>query len=491
MTSPKMTRRRGAAALMLAALVACSLPAWAAAAAKSPTPDARATPYEPAGPWPQFQLDPQHSGALPEGPAPPYKQSWRFDAPGDAGVSGPVISGETVYAVGDTAVYALDLASGSQLWSVERASGPLATPAVASPSGGHGPDILLYLEGGGKESGLVALDTTTQQQLWSTPLEGDVFAGVALDGTLAFVGNDLGKVFAVDIASGDVAWSTLAVKGNIGSIPAVDGGDVLYPVVNAGTGELTIVALSEETGAVDWKSLPGPLNAASSSVAAVDGLIFAVVGGYVNGTVVGLRDGKLLWQSVIRAPASPASSSAFDGSLYVADYGGGIYGLHPETGKRDWDYQVNETRQARSSPVVSGGAVVVGFEDGRLVAVDPATGELSWEGASGGGSLKAIALAPGSLVVAKGGAGGGLVAFENDPAGRLLHQVSPTTMVPAKVALNFVAALLLVVIPAYLFGRLLGPRLLGRVQGEAEEAEEAGEAGTGTEEEDEGDGGAG
>ena len=66
--------------------------------------------------WPPFQGGPEHLGVAAAAPAPPYRQSWRWDPgiTGRFGVSAPVIAGEIVVTVAPHEVVGLDLGTGAE-----------------------------------------------------------------------------------------------------------------------------------------------------------------------------------------------------------------------------------------------------------------------------------------------------------------------------------------------------------------------------------------
>ena len=167
-----------------------------------------------AGPWPQFQGGPSHPGST-DGPAPPYRQAWAFPVAqvGDQAVSPPIIVGDQVITVGPTVVYGIDLATGRERWSIPRAAGPTSPPAVASV---RGAPVLLYTEGStASDAMLQAVELATRKPAWDSPLAlgEESRSGVTVDGDTAFVGDESGRVHAVDVATGSERWSTLLSAG--------------------------------------------------------------------------------------------------------------------------------------------------------------------------------------------------------------------------------------------------------------------------------------
>lgn len=113
-----------------------------------------------------------------------------------------------------------------------------------------------------------------------------------------------------------------------------------------------------------------------------DGLVLV---GTTDGEVLALDEasGELLW----RAPASSevlAAPEAADGVVIVHSGDGKVSGLDAATGKRAWIYDRTTptlTLRGTSSPKLVKDLVIVGFDSGRLVALELKSGKLVWEAA--------------------------------------------------------------------------------------------------------------
>ena len=155
--------------------------------------------------------------------------AWKFTA-GNALWGTPVADGERLYLASmDHFVYALDAASGEQLWKSDELSGSTAsTPTL-------GPDNLLYVGTFGSE--LAALDKETGRIAWRVPATGWVWAGPALDGDTLYYGDLNGSLFAVNAATGKSVWTAqleAAAPRSISDRPVVMDGR-LYFVSDSGT----------------------------------------------------------------------------------------------------------------------------------------------------------------------------------------------------------------------------------------------------------------
>jgi outer membrane protein assembly factor BamB len=443
-----------------------ALPMASLGAGAAPRLQTRTQIADPAqSPWPQFQGSADHGGVSPfDEPAPGLKEAWRFDLPeGEEELSGPVIAGGLVLSAAQTAVYAVEPDTGELRWKVPREQGPSAVPAVAEVRGTR---VLLVPEGASaKEARLVAYSMEDREQLWEVPLSDRAGRAVAVHGDLAFVGDVSGNLYAVRVsveavedAEDLVEWRFRpggGVEGILDAPVAIGGGRVFAVVRNGTTGQVEVVAFDERTGRREWTFTPPTLPSVGSPVTVGrDGVYFGLGDQYVYG--VDAASGMERWATRVRSPFFPVVAPALTpgGALLAAPtlpgLESGLYRIDAETGERSspwrqggdtgvWDFDFDASNLA-SSPVVVGGHVYMGLGDGRLVAIDLATGKLVWSADTGEGGLGPIAAADGMLVVTRGGDDGGLVAFRHDPDGALVSVDSPTRLDPGESLLNYAVA---------------------------------------------------
>jgi outer membrane protein assembly factor BamB len=406
--------------------------------------------------WSQFQGGPQHLGvAAVSTLVPPLEEVWRFDDPsGEVGLSSPVLVGGLTIAVGADRVLGLDVATGEEEFSVGRARGPLADPAVGEV---EGQTILVYTQGEGELTEAAAVDLATRDSLWKVQIGAGSRSGVTALGDRAFVGDREGVLHALDLATGQPLWAYRGA-GEINSPVAAGEGLVVAVFGDPSAGEAGAVALDPETGDVIWTYTP-PLRSPFASAPSL--LAGGVIVGFADGVrALSAESGTELWRTRTRSPISPSSAVAVaGGAVYAADVSAGLYRLDEATGVRAWDFQFDELT-LRGAPAIVGGTAFLGLQDGRLAAVDIRSGHQVWEADTGTGSLGAIAVGPETLVVKKGGARGGLVAFRNDPTGTLLDISSPTDLDLPGVLRDFGLAFLAVFGVLFLLFRFLLRRVL-------------------------------
>jgi outer membrane protein assembly factor BamB len=410
--------------------------------------------------WSQFQGGPGHPGVLADGPEPPYRVRWTLPAPTGDALSGAVVAGDLAVSVGNEAVYGIDVASGTIEWRVAREGGPLSIPAIGAGPRGR---ILVFLDGpgpsdaGGASEGspspsaspsgspsttgpgpsptgpdeqpdvstLVAVSLADRTELWRTPLGETSRSGVTIEGTNAFVGDQGGTVYAVSLESGTITWSA-EMDGRVDSAVAVADGQVVAVARNTDTAQVVVAAFDESTGERSWPALAIQANSTAGTAPSAGGGSLFIGSADRRVRALDTENGTERWATLALSLFSPATSLAFDDDgVFAADIAGGLYRLDTADGGRRWSYQLNEV-VLRSSPVVSGSSVLLGLGDGRLVAVDVASGHLVWESAPSAGLVGTIALSSDSVIAVKGGRDAGLIAFEHDPQGALVDVPSPT-----------------------------------------------------------------
>lgn len=440
--------------------------------------------------WTQAQGDAAHTGFLADAAQPPYVESWHLDVPlegpGPAfGLSQPVVDGSSVIAVSATQIVAADLASGRQLWTVDRDFGPPVPPAVALTAKRR---ILVYSEGFGDsppgssatpssgatgssspspstsgggvfDSHAAAIDLDTREPVWDAPvpLHAVSRTGVTVDGDTAFLGDNAGNVYALAVATGEVRWTSHA-GGFLTTSPAVSDGLVIVTVQGERSTRAHIVAFDESDGSTVWDhEIQGAAVLASSPAIGGD----QVVAAFSDQTVraFDLADGSERWSARLNSPVFfTGAPTIAPGAVVIVDSFGQVYRLDPVSGDRVWDYAVNEA-VTRGPGVVAGASALVATATGRLAAIDIESGVLVWQSPKSDGLLRNMALTPQGVVGVRGGAEPGLVGYVNDPNGTLVSLVSPTELdLPALLIAFFAAG-----VPVALLTVLGGRWLLGRM----------------------------
>jgi outer membrane protein assembly factor BamB len=389
--------------------------------------------------WTSFQGGPQHLGESVDGPAPGLRSIWRWPATPSGSesqsASAPVLVGGHAIALTRDQVVAVDARTGAVAWRLWRASGYLDAPAVDTASTANG--ALVFTQGRlGQGSSLVAVDLSTRADLWRFPsgrplpaaLRG---APIIADG-LALVGASDGLVHAVDMGSGAERWA-FQTGGTVQTSPAAADGRVFAIGEDGTTGRSTLFAIDAASGKEIWSFAPPTAALHVSAPTVAGGRVFEAFGdGMVR--AFDARRGTVLWSTRIRGLFSPLNALAYtDGSLLVLDATGALYDFDATTGDRRWDFQFRPTC-LRGAPLVAGGSVYVGLDDGTVAAVQLGSGRQVWSTALPGGSVGGLAAGGGMLIAPYAGEGGGLIGFQHSD--RALEDIESPTVLHLGVALG-------------------------------------------------------
>lgn len=253
-----------------------------------------------------------------------------FDAPVTAP---PTIAGDRVYVVGtNSTAWALDTRDGKTDWVLP------GTPSPVSMVGGAAPAVAGALVLFPTPSGeLIAARRDTGMVEWRTNIAGtrlgvayaaikDITGDPVIDGDRVFIGNQSGRVMALDLADGRKLWT--AEEAAYGPVWPVGGSVFLMSDRNR------LVRLDAATGAFIWGQ-PLPLHTETRERKRAE--VYAHFGPLLAG-----------------------------GQLVVASGDGALRSFDPANGALR--AQVDLPGGAASAPIVVGGALYVVSRDGTLLA---------------------------------------------------------------------------------------------------------------------------
>lgn len=359
--------------------------------------------------WPSYQYDSSRSGAVEEGPRPPLKIRWTFDAESRF-IHPPVVSQGTVYAgARNNLLYALDLASGSKRWEVELDQGGISSsPSLGANTiyAAKGEDSYMIFawdtagsELWSRQTGeltnrppwvlieeptknnpkaqpalythldpalnspeeilvqVAALNPANGETLWQKPLTGIPKVAPALSKDLYLVAATDEKLYAFDKQSGELKWQ-LPLEGEPASSPLVQG-SIAYLSTDAGF----LYAVDLLNGTVAWR-YQFPDTILMGNLAFTQGLLLIPGEKYLY--TYDTLELKEAWR--FRLPQEITSPVVSNDYVYFGSVNHMLYVLKLETGQVAGMYRTND--EILASPVLAGGLVLVGSSDGKLYAFE-------------------------------------------------------------------------------------------------------------------------
>ncbi len=239
-------------------------------------------------------------------------------------------------------------------------------------------------------------------QAWQVGVSGRaLFGSPVIAGGRAYLATDAGRLFALDLDDGTIAWSFTA-STNFRTTPAIADGRVYF----GGGDDGIFYAVDAESGEPQWTyGTSDRLTYTTPTI--VDGRVYFGTGwGEGNGGWVYALDaatGALVWRTFIGAQIFFAPAVA-DGMVFAASYDAGrLVALDADTGEERWAL-ARDSDSFAAIPTYAQGVVYIGTGDfdtgaGSILAVDAATGALRWEAAGHGDAAGSAPIVHGDLVI--------------------------------------------------------------------------------------------
>jgi outer membrane protein assembly factor BamB len=198
-----------------------------------------------------------------------------------------------------------------------------------------------------KNGKVTATHKVTGKKFWQVDIDMPISAGPAANEEMVVVGSRDGEVIALNSLNGKTLWKTQA-SSEILATPALGRGVVLVKAID---GKLS--AFSADNGHVLWQYQQTEpsliLRAASSPQISNE----SVVSGFANGNLakLTLRNGNLLWEQPVASPSGSfavqrmididANPIIFGNRVYTATYQGRIAALDLATGQIIWTHDLS------------------------------------------------------------------------------------------------------------------------------------------------------
>jgi outer membrane protein assembly factor BamB len=162
---------------------------------------------------------------------------------------------------GQPGLFAFDAESGAPLWR-------FATPSLES---GPAIDDRYVFAGSSLDSMIYAIDLASGEEVWRAPIDEGLplNSSPAVSGGSVFVTTEFGTIFCLDASTGEVRWQSSAEHASLNS-SAVVVGNTLYVVDT----EFGVSALSATDGSVLWSQQLDLTGQVAVAPVVVNGMLF-------------------------------------------------------------------------------------------------------------------------------------------------------------------------------------------------------------------------
>lgn len=235
-----------------------------------------------------------------------------------------------------------------------------STPAIV--------DGVVYL--GDMDGRLYALDLATGEKRWEVKFEDGFLAGTAVKDGALYVGDMAGRFYCLDAKTGKSRWG-FSTQAEIDS-----SANFYKDRVIVGSQDSTLYCLQLADGKLVWKFSIADQIRCSPTI--VENRAF-VAGCDSKLHVVDLDNGQEVAAVEIEAPTGVTPAVRGD-LVYFGTEAGTFFAVNWKTAVVAWTFQPDKGSQPfRSSPAVTSEAVVFGGRNKRVHALEPATGKPLWE----------------------------------------------------------------------------------------------------------------
>jgi outer membrane protein assembly factor BamB len=304
----------------------------------------------------------------------------------------PIVVGGKIYVMdSQNTVFALDEASGRQIWRKNLSSTATVRnrffgreSADALSGGLSSSDGRIYAATG--YGNLIALDGATGSEVWRMDAGSPIHTSPLAGGDRVFVTTNDSELFAVNARTGEVQWTQSAIAEPARMLaspsPALVGETLVAPFAS---GE--IIAMLSANGRRLWSEALtragtttslSTINDIAGRPVVAGGIVFA---GSQSGTfaAVEMRTGVRVWDKPIATVQTPWVAGDF---VFVVSTTAELVAMDTKTGGVKWTRQLpaytNERKKkgliSWTGPVMVGGRLVLASSTGRLELIRPEDG---------------------------------------------------------------------------------------------------------------------
>lgn len=216
---------------------------------------------------------------------------------------------------------------------------------------------------------IYSIDLESGEANWDYEIEEGFIASPAFYDGKIFVGDMLGLVYCVDATTGKELWK-YETQGGINSSANFHKSLVLF-----GSQDGSLYAIDRESGMLTWKhSIKDEIQCGAT----VAGGRCFLAGCDAKLHIIGLDDGKEIDAVEIGSPTG-TTAAAFGDSVFFGTEQAGFFSIDYQDPKINWQWE-DEAGAAsiRSSAAVTENDVVFGARNRKVNCLDPKTGKLKW-----------------------------------------------------------------------------------------------------------------
>ena len=349
-------------------------------AATQPVSPSATSQAIPGSDWPMFRGNPHLTGVAGSSLPDKLRVRWKHEIGEGTSSTAAIADGIVYVGADDKKLRALDMASGKLKWEYTAEDSIMSSPTVA---GG----LVIF----GDETGtLHACDIQTGRQRWTFKTGDRIISSVNFKGDRLVFGSYDGHLYCLQVADGQPVWKYDVGERVHGTAGIVD--DVVLTA--ACDAQLHVVKLAD--GTLVRKVT---LDSVSGSAAAARGsrVFLGTYGQQVLG--IDWQAGSVVWRFEDKERGFPFLSSAAlaDKLVVIGGQDKRLHALDPATGEQRWQF-VTKGR-IDSCPVIVGQRVFVGSADGCLYGIELSSGKELWRFEAGGPISASPAVGEGCLVI--------------------------------------------------------------------------------------------
>lgn len=286
--------------------------------------------------------------------------NWEYDTGAEIHASPTSVDGFVYVGNDDGSVYALNDSTAYELWKFEADDSVRSSPLVVD-------EIVFF---GSNDTNLYALDAKSGEEQWTYETGGEVVSSPVVANETVYVGSRDGNIYAINAESGREEW-TYETDGRVDSSPVVVDGTVFV-----GSHDNNLYALDAESGEEAWRFETGGI---IQTPPTIHNEIVYISSEDTHVYALGIDSGDEQWSKALyRNGGLTAPTVAVQGysraTLFVADKVR-VHALNAVLGGPRWSTRYGGTDSV--APTVVGNTVVAGDE--KLLAIEPRTGEVTWD----------------------------------------------------------------------------------------------------------------